>query len=268
MVHMIPSFHYNSSNDLETESAFVLSRILVYDYVKWIRLIRRIELESASTIVVIDLTWSLGLVSVELGRLPNPLSCRTLLISPILISEVLIDAPWFLMAASVEAYISLIKLEFSSCRFADSHINLLRLSSIDCLRSCIDFFIHFLDSLPRLLSCACMAANPLEVLVLLVLDVPLFHFCEDSTISWMATLASVAVFDGGQYLLRNFVFRSFQVVIEPDGLVLSQRLAAPVKDMRKALSITWSIVYWGCGISPQSQELSQYVRSHLHDPNH
>ncbi|GJS43118.1 hypothetical protein Tco_0568161 [Tanacetum coccineum] len=32
---------------------------------------------------------------------------------------------------------------------------------------------------------------------------------------------------GGQYLLRNFAFRSSQVLIEPDGLFLSQRLTAP-----------------------------------------
>ncbi|GKC41552.1 hypothetical protein Tco_1059274, partial [Tanacetum coccineum] len=50
---------------------------------------------------------------------------------------------------------------------------------------------------------------------------------------------------GGQYLLKNFVFKSSQVVIEPDGLFLSQRLAAPVKDIGKALSITWSIVILG-----------------------
>ncbi|GKD87241.1 hypothetical protein Tco_1358395 [Tanacetum coccineum] len=36
-------------------------------------------------------------------RLPNPLSCKTLLICPICISKVLIEAPWFLIAASVEA---------------------------------------------------------------------------------------------------------------------------------------------------------------------
>ncbi|GKE33933.1 hypothetical protein Tco_1453255 [Tanacetum coccineum] len=86
-----------------------------------------------------------------------------------------------------------------------------------------------------------MAANPSEVSVLLVLDVPLCHFYEYLAISWMATLASATVFDvraGGQYLLRNFVFISSQVVIEPDGLFLSQRLAATVKDIRKALSIT------------------------------
>ncbi|GJS42851.1 hypothetical protein Tco_0567894 [Tanacetum coccineum] len=40
------------------------------------------------------------------------------------------------MAASVEARISLIKLEFSSCLYADSPINLFKVSSIDCLRSC------------------------------------------------------------------------------------------------------------------------------------
>ncbi|GJU27704.1 hypothetical protein Tco_1166325 [Tanacetum coccineum] len=45
------------------------------------------------------------------------------------------DAPSFRMAASVKAQISLIKFEFSSCLFADSLINLLSVSSIDCLRS-------------------------------------------------------------------------------------------------------------------------------------
>ncbi|GJR29744.1 putative ribonuclease H-like domain-containing protein [Tanacetum coccineum] len=112
----------------------------------WEDPIQRIGYESASTIVEIDLTWSLGLVSVELGRLPNPLSCRTLLIFPIWISKVLIDAPWFLMEASVEAQIYLIKLEFSSCRFADSLINLLMVSSIDCLRSCRFTWVFFLAS--------------------------------------------------------------------------------------------------------------------------
>ncbi|GKC93591.1 hypothetical protein Tco_1159033, partial [Tanacetum coccineum] len=66
-------------------------------------LIRRIEFESTSIVIEIDLTWSLGFVLVEL--------------------------------AFVEAWISLIKLEFSSCLFADSLMNLLRVSSIDCLRS-------------------------------------------------------------------------------------------------------------------------------------
>ncbi|GJV71060.1 hypothetical protein Tco_1491055 [Tanacetum coccineum] len=102
------------------------------DTTYWLDLRRRIRFESASKVVEIDLTWSLGFVSVELGRLPNPLSCSTLLIYPICISNVLIDAPWFLMAASVEARISLIKLEFSSCLFVDSLMNLLRVSSIDC----------------------------------------------------------------------------------------------------------------------------------------
>ncbi|GJS20821.1 putative ribonuclease H-like domain-containing protein [Tanacetum coccineum] len=92
----------------------------------WEDPIQRIGYESASTIVEIDLTWSLGLVSVELGRLPNPLSCRTLLIFPIWISKVLIDAPWFLMEASVEAqsilstwrspHVKDIKKEFSVAR--------------------------------------------------------------------------------------------------------------------------------------------------------
>ncbi|GKA22395.1 hypothetical protein Tco_0708357 [Tanacetum coccineum] len=105
------------------------------DTVYWFDPIRRIEFESALIVVEIDLTWSLGFVSVELGRLPNPLFCSTLLICPICIYKVLIDAPWFLIATSVEARISLIKLEFSSCLFVDSLMNLLRVSSIDCLRS-------------------------------------------------------------------------------------------------------------------------------------
>ncbi|GKE76044.1 hypothetical protein Tco_1542164, partial [Tanacetum coccineum] len=63
------------------------------DMAYWVDPIRRIEFESASILVEIELTWSLGFVSVEL--------------------------------ASVEAQISLIKLEFSSCLFADSLMNLL-----------------------------------------------------------------------------------------------------------------------------------------------
>ncbi|GKE07860.1 hypothetical protein Tco_1411411, partial [Tanacetum coccineum] len=73
------------------------------DTAYWVDPIRCIEFESASIVVEIDLTWSLGFVSVEL--------------------------------ASVEARIYLIKLEFSSCLFVDSLMNLLRISSIDCLHS-------------------------------------------------------------------------------------------------------------------------------------
>ncbi|GJS99736.1 hypothetical protein Tco_0820906 [Tanacetum coccineum] len=105
------------------------------DTAYWFDPIRCIEFESTSILVEIDLTWSLGFVLVQLGRLPNPLSCSTLLIFPICIYKVLIDASWFLIAASLEARISLIKLKFSSCLFADSLMNLLRVSSIDCLRS-------------------------------------------------------------------------------------------------------------------------------------
>ncbi|GJU60941.1 hypothetical protein Tco_1238707, partial [Tanacetum coccineum] len=64
--------------------------------------------------------------------------------SALMISKVLIDAPWLRMAASVEARISLIKLEFSSCLFADSLMNLLRVSSIDCLGSWYEGFALFL----------------------------------------------------------------------------------------------------------------------------
>ncbi|GJV11269.1 hypothetical protein Tco_1352810 [Tanacetum coccineum] len=114
------------------------------DTAYWEDPIRRIRYDSASTIVEIDLTWSLGLVLVELGKLLNPLSCRTLLICPIWISKVLIDAPWFLMASSIKAQISLIKLEFSLCLFADSLINLLMVSSIDYLCSWYEGFVLFL----------------------------------------------------------------------------------------------------------------------------
>ncbi|GJY69911.1 hypothetical protein Tco_0472893 [Tanacetum coccineum] len=49
-------------------------------------LIRRIS-EKSALAVEIDLTWSLGFVSVELSRLLTPLSCKTLLIYPICISK-------------------------------------------------------------------------------------------------------------------------------------------------------------------------------------
>ncbi|GKF73947.1 hypothetical protein Tco_0220279, partial [Tanacetum coccineum] len=105
------------------------------DTAYWFDPIRCIEFESASIVDEINLTWSLGFVSVEVGRLLNSLSCSTLLICLICISKVLIDAPWFLIVASVEARISLIKLEFYLGLFADLLMNLLRVSSIDCLRS-------------------------------------------------------------------------------------------------------------------------------------
>ncbi|GKE35493.1 hypothetical protein Tco_1454815 [Tanacetum coccineum] len=43
--------------------------------------------EKLALAIEIDLTWSRGFVSVELGRLLNPLSCKTLLIYPICISK-------------------------------------------------------------------------------------------------------------------------------------------------------------------------------------
>ncbi|GKG12137.1 hypothetical protein Tco_0346374, partial [Tanacetum coccineum] len=52
----------------------------------------RCILEKSALAVEIDLTWSRGFVFVELGRLPNPLSFKTLLICPICISKVLIEA--------------------------------------------------------------------------------------------------------------------------------------------------------------------------------
>ncbi|GKB03396.1 hypothetical protein Tco_0831485 [Tanacetum coccineum] len=50
-----------------------------------------------------------------------------------------------------------------------------------------------------------MAANPSEVLVLLVLDVPLCHCFEYYAISWMATFASAAVFDVLRKLHQEFL---------------------------------------------------------------
>ncbi|GKD80726.1 hypothetical protein Tco_1347565, partial [Tanacetum coccineum] len=93
--------------------------------------------------VEIDLTWSHGFVSVELGRLPNPLSCKTLLICLICISKVLIEAPWFLIAALVEARISLIMFEFSSCLLANSAMNFVSDSSRLGLRSGYEEFPLF-----------------------------------------------------------------------------------------------------------------------------
>ncbi|GJS54520.1 hypothetical protein Tco_0627882 [Tanacetum coccineum] len=104
--------------------------------------IRRISKKS-DLAVEIDLTWSRGFVSVELGMLLNPLSFKTLLICPICISKVLIKAPWFLIAALVEAQISLIMFEFSSCLLADSAINLVSDSSRLGLRSRYEEFPLF-----------------------------------------------------------------------------------------------------------------------------
>nr|GEW71090.1 hypothetical protein [Tanacetum cinerariifolium] len=125
-------------------------------------LIQRITNESALA-VEINFTWSLGFGFVESGRPPIPLS-----------------------SASVKAQNSLIMFEFSSCLFADSAMNLVSDSSKVCLRSgyeevlllrCVYFLVDFLNSLPRLLSWACIAASPSEVSVFLAFkDVPLCHF--------------------------------------------------------------------------------------------
>ncbi|GJT69568.1 hypothetical protein Tco_1028854 [Tanacetum coccineum] len=72
--------------------------------------IQRISDESALA-VEINFTWSLGFDSVEPGRPPIPLS-----------------------SASVEARISLIMFEFSSCLFGDLAMNLVSDSSNICLR--------------------------------------------------------------------------------------------------------------------------------------
>nr|GEW43885.1 hypothetical protein [Tanacetum cinerariifolium] len=98
---MIPSFLHSSnhSNDLEMKLSFcfvsyISVRFCPVDMAYWEDPIRRIGYDLASIIVEIDLTWSLGLVLVELDKLPNPLFCRTLLICLIWISKVLVDAHW------------------------------------------------------------------------------------------------------------------------------------------------------------------------------
>ncbi|GKF07623.1 hypothetical protein Tco_0041847 [Tanacetum coccineum] len=77
--------HFDILGHIRNYKIYGVERV---DTAYWCDPIQRIELAYASTIVEIDLTWSLRLVSVDL--------------------------------ASVEARIFLIKLEFSSCLFADS----------------------------------------------------------------------------------------------------------------------------------------------------
>ncbi|GJW74625.1 putative reverse transcriptase domain-containing protein [Tanacetum coccineum] len=151
------------------ESSLVSSQ-LVYGSVQWIRC-----REDSNT--------------VALGRLQNPISWLylALLANRFYNVKVVNRCSLFRMVASVKLGFSLIKLEFSSCLFADLLMNLLRVSSIDCLRS------------------------------------------------WYEVRAS------GQYLFKNLVLRPSQVVIKPVGSFLSQRLAAPVKDIGNDLSITWSM---------------------------
>ncbi|GJS55129.1 hypothetical protein Tco_0628491, partial [Tanacetum coccineum] len=80
--------------------------------------IRRIS-EKSALAVEIDLTWSRGFIFV------------------------LIEARWFLIAASVEARISLIMLKFSSCLLVDSAMNLVSDSSKLGLRSGYEEFPLF-----------------------------------------------------------------------------------------------------------------------------
>ncbi|GKG00729.1 hypothetical protein Tco_0302419 [Tanacetum coccineum] len=82
--------------------------------------------------------------------------------------------------------------EFSSCLLADSAINLVSDSAINAQK--------------RLSSGSC----------------------------WKLLISSIffALWAGGQYLFRNLVLRTSQVVIDPDGWFLS--LAAPMRDTGKA----------------------------------
>ncbi|GJZ31562.1 hypothetical protein Tco_0576609 [Tanacetum coccineum] len=101
--------------------------LMILDTAYWFDLIRCIEFESASIVVEIDLTWSLGFVSVEL--------------------------------AFVEARISLIKLEFSSCLFADSLMNLLRVETVplDPKSGLVGTSTHCKTKLPH-----CIQSNSVE----------------------------------------------------------------------------------------------------------
>ncbi|GJR70828.1 hypothetical protein Tco_0016893 [Tanacetum coccineum] len=91
------------------------------DTAYWVDPIRRIKFESASIVVEIDLTWSLWFVFVDELVGFKSFSVVPWIFAPICITKVLIDVlvPY---GASVEAHISLIKLEFSSCLFVDSLI--------------------------------------------------------------------------------------------------------------------------------------------------
>ncbi|GKE47784.1 hypothetical protein Tco_1479042, partial [Tanacetum coccineum] len=96
------------------------------------------------------------------------------------------------------AQISLILFEVSSFLLADSAIYLVdRVHRTVYSKLLLKFFLlPFVDD-PSLLSWAWIVASPSEVLVLLVLeDVPLYHFWEYSAISWMVILASAAVLEG------------------------------------------------------------------------
>ncbi|GJW98826.1 hypothetical protein Tco_0180634, partial [Tanacetum coccineum] len=112
-------------------------------------------LRKSALIVEVNLTWSQGFVSVELGRLPNPLSCKTLLICPI----------------------------------SNSAINLVSDSSRLGLLSGYEEF-PLLLSWAWIATSPLEVSVPL-----VLEDVPLCHFWEYSAISWMAILASAAVLE-------------------------------------------------------------------------
>ncbi|GJV23969.1 hypothetical protein Tco_1376664 [Tanacetum coccineum] len=187
--------------------------------------------EKSTLAIEIDLNWSRRFISVELGRLPNTLSCKTLLICPICISMVLIEALWFLIAALVESRISLIMIEFSSCLLADSAINLVdRVHPTMYSRLIPKFFLlPFVDNLSfvELAWIADKTVRSFSTLGLEDVQCAIFskYFCHLLN----AILASVAVLEGGQYLSRNLVLRTSHVVIDPDGWFLSYLLAAPIR---------------------------------------
>ncbi|GJU63120.1 hypothetical protein Tco_1244955 [Tanacetum coccineum] len=76
--------------------------------------------------------------------------------------------------------------------------------------SSINFSFSFLISLPRLFSCACIAASPSEVSVLLPLDVSLCHFESDRYV----------VFNGSGYAV---------LISLKENVVLEQKLDTPFR---------------------------------------
>ncbi|GKA38191.1 hypothetical protein Tco_0730742 [Tanacetum coccineum] len=117
--------------------------------------------------------------SSELGRLPNPLSCKTLLICPICISKVLIEAPWFLIAASDPKSFHCVIVEYCPAAQFIGSLQVVMVHRTIIVRVGLGY------------------CKPSDVQLLLVLeDVPLCHFWEYSAISWMAILALATVLEG------------------------------------------------------------------------
>ncbi|GJR09487.1 hypothetical protein Tco_0792139 [Tanacetum coccineum] len=179
--------------------------------------------EKSTLAIEIDLNWSRRFVSVELGRLPNTLSCKTLLICPICISMVLIEALWFLIAALVESRISLIMIEFSSCLLADSAINLVdRVHPTMYSRLLPKFFLlPFVDNLSfvELAWIADKTVRSFSTLGLEDVQCAIFskYFCHLLN----AILASVAVLEATESIVMKF-FEKLPLQLK-EGILVDHR---------------------------------------------